>query len=245
MARWVEIAGCPCPRELAPFVREVVRRTGVAPVTIYRGDDAEALRILHANGKHSQRELYDAALRGEGWRFGIRGTPNPPGQSTHELRSDGRAFPGPVGRALPEIQCGMDWPLWAISHVKAEFAKLGCRPIHPYPGTTEAHHICCTRAGKLSPTLLLASDPLEPGDRDPLVKDVQVFMKRAGRYDGEIAEKVGTYGPVLGAIVKRWQREHDLTADGVVGPKTYAAMRRRYGWRRWLRILKRRKAARR
>src|SRR6266511_5812273 len=141
MPRFVEVAGCPCPAELAPFVRTVMRRTGSAPVTIYRGSEPEALRVLHAHGRHSQAELRRAWEEGRGAALGIRGVPDLPGQSTHELRSDGRAFPGPVGRELDPIQCGMDWPIPAIDRVMAELRRLGCDPSHPYgSATTEGQH---------------------------------------------------------------------------------------------------------
>jgi hypothetical protein len=34
---------------------------------------------------------------------------NGPGQSTHERRNDGIAYPGPVGEQLEYWQVGMDW----------------------------------------------------------------------------------------------------------------------------------------
>ncbi|MGN6189751.1 MAG: glycoside hydrolase family protein [Conexibacter sp.] len=234
MPRFVEVAGCPCPAELAPFVRTVMRRTGVAPVTIYRGSEPDALAILHAHGKHSQAELRAAWEQGRAAQLGIRGIPDMPGQSTHELRSDGRAFPGPIGRVLDPIQCGMDWPIPAIDHVMAELNRLGCRPIHPYgSATTEAQHVCCTVEGRLGVLARLRTDPIMPGDHSEIVRRVQVYLVRAGLlpHDFDVAERIGTYGPRMVAAVIRFQQSHGLDDDGIVGPKTFAALRRRFGAR--------------
>jgi GH24 family phage-related lysozyme (muramidase) len=235
MPRFVEIAGCPCPVELAPFVREVMRRTGSAPVTLYRGDEPGALAILHAHGKHSQAELVALAAAGRGAEAGIKGTPNPAGQSTHELFSDGTAFPGPKGRKLDPMQCGMDWPEADVPRVIAEFAKLGCEPFRPYGASTnESQHICCrAEGGRLDALARLRDDPLNAGDRSELVRTVQVFLVRARLLpqDFDVAERVGTYGPRMVAAVKQFQGAHRLEVDGVVGPKTFAALRRRFGWR--------------
>jgi GH24 family phage-related lysozyme (muramidase) len=235
MPRFVEIAGCPCPAELAPFVREVMRRTGSAPVTIYRGSEPDALAILHAHGKHSQAELVALAAAGRGAEAGIKGTPNPAGQSTHELCSDGRAFPSPVGSKLDPMQCGMDWPDADVPRVIKAFEQLGCKPFRPYGASTnESQHICCrAEGGRLSVLARLRSDPISPGDRSELVRTVQVYLVRAGLLpqDFDVAERVGTYGPKMVAAVREFQRRHRLDDDGVVGPKTFAALRRRFGRR--------------
>jgi GH24 family phage-related lysozyme (muramidase) len=235
MPRFVEIAGCPCPAELAPFVREVMRRTGSRPTTIYRGSEPDALAILHASGKHSQAELVALAAAGRGAEAGIKGTPNPAGQSTHELCSDSRAFPGPVGRRLDPMQCGMDWPEGDVPRVIAEFAKLGCEPFRPYGASlNEAQHICCRAEGaRLSVLARLRSDPINAGDRSEAVRTVQVYLVRARLLpqDFDVAERVGTYGPKMVAAVREFQRRHRLEVDGIVGPKTFAALRRRFGAR--------------
>ncbi len=231
MPRFVEVAGCPCPAELAPFVREVMRRTGVSPVTIYRGSEPDALAIMHAHGKHSQAELYKAWNDGHGAQYGIAKSPDRPGTSSHELRSDGNAFAGPPGRALEPIQCGMDWPIAAVPQVIAALEALGCDPFRPYPSSAaEAQHVCCRAEGELDPAARLASDPLVLGDHSKLVRTVQIYLKR-GNYlpdDFDVAEKIGTYGPVIVEAVEKFQREHGLDDDGKVGKLTFAALKRRY-----------------
>lgn len=88
--------------------------------------------------------------------------------------------------------------------------------------------------------------PLKRLARSQDLRAVQTYLKRGGYLPKtfKVARKTGTYGPAQVAAVKRFQRHVGLEPDGVIGAKTFAALRRRYGWRRWLRILKRRKAAR-
>jgi len=232
MSRFVEVARCACPVELAPAVLQVMHATGSEPLSLYRGQDPEGVAILHRNGKATQADLV-----ADPRRYGVLGTPNRVGTSTHELRSDGRAFPGPVGRKLDPIQCGQDWPDAEIPRVMAAFRRLGCAPIHPYAGGVEYHHVCCTRAPRhdVDPLVVLRALPLQPGDRSPLAARVQVYLRRGGLLRRTPAADADpqTYGAAAVAAVQRFQRHVALAPDGVVGPRTFAALRRRYGWRVW------------
>lgn len=211
MARFVEIDGCPVPVALAPAVREVKRRTGATLITCYRGEDPEALRILHRNGKHSQAELYAAWERGDAARLGILGTPNRPGQSTHELRSDGRAYRGPVGRRLLSWQCGMDWPDVAIPSVMRAFAQIGAVPVHPYASGSEFHHLNLRRA----PVLFR---PLRRGARGPRVAILTHRLAMAGY----LPHATAVFDSRVDAAVRRFQSKHvGLAVDGVVGAVTW------------------------
>lgn len=210
MSRFTTIDGCPVPNALAAAVLEVKRRTGQSLVTCYRGDDPEALAIMHAHGKHSQGELYAAWERGEAAAYGILGTPNRPGQSTHEQRSDGRAYPGPVGRKLADFECGMDWPDAAIPAVMRAFTAIGAVPVHPYTTGAEYHHINLRHPPVLFRTLKV-------GMRGPRVGiamhrlAICGYFKRSGFYFSRHAEQV----------VRQFQRDHGLTPDGQIGPVTW------------------------
>lgn len=59
-------------------------------------------------------------------------------------------------------------------------------------------------------------DPwLQVGSKGDKVKEIQVVIG---------VEADGSFGPVTEAAVKKWQAEHDLFVDGIVGPDTYKAM---------------------
>lgn len=124
------VAGCPCNPTLAPYIEILRRDTGATINSIYRGADARA--ILHKHGKRDQAELY-ANLP--------RGVANPPGRSTHELRSDGAAYPGPVGRKLEWWQQGWDVNDGDVKKVIAAAKARGWTIVQPYKAGVEYHHL--------------------------------------------------------------------------------------------------------
>lgn len=56
---------------------------------------------------------------------------------------------------------------------------------------------------------------------------VRGHIARIQRCVGVVAD--GRYGPVTVAAVKKWQKRNRLSADGIVGPRTWAAMARSRG----------------
>ena len=62
---------------------------------------------------------------------------------------------------------------------------------------------------------------LKQGSRGEDVKTVQRKLKRWGYYDGNVD---GIYGPATKKAVTYFQRKNGLTADGIVGSKTFAAL---------------------
>lgn len=124
------INGCPVNATIAPYIALLVHDTGATVNSLYRGQDAEG--ILHAHGKHSQRELY-ATLP--------RGVANPPGRSTHELRSDGVAYPGPVGRQLEWWQQGIDVNDRDVARMIRAARARGWDLAQPYKAGVEFHHL--------------------------------------------------------------------------------------------------------
>lgn len=128
------IQGSPVPKLIAPFIYIVTREAGATVNSIYRGDDARAL--LNKYGKHSQAQLYQMFLEG-------RGSPaNPPGFSTHELKSDGVAFPQvPRGHDLPWYGMGFDVNDSDVARCIAIARRYGWTLFRPYPSGSEFHHL--------------------------------------------------------------------------------------------------------
>lgn len=91
-------------------------------------------------GKLSQAALY------AGWLAGKAGfnPANPPGRSTHELRSDGVAYRGPVGRPLAWWQLGLD--VTNADQLLGVLNRLGYDASRPYSAGSEQHHINLRRS---------------------------------------------------------------------------------------------------
>ena len=70
------------------------------------------------------------------------------------------------------------------------------------------------------PAAVLAEN-LRYGSRGDKVKELQQKLKRWGYYTGSID---GIFGSGTKAAVKNFQKKNGLTADGIVGPKTAAAL---------------------
>lgn len=134
--KYVAVQNCPCPAPLAPILRKLLAESGASLQSCYRGADATAL--LHTLGKSSQAELY------AGFRAGRPGfnPANPPGRSTHELRSDGVAYPNvPAGGVLAWWQCGIDIDDAHVVRFIAAAQKHGWLVVRPYPTGNEYHHV--------------------------------------------------------------------------------------------------------
>jgi len=141
--KYVVIDDCPCPKPLFPILKKLQHDTGCKYSSIYRGDDA--LALLHAHDKHSQRELAEATPA-ERAAWGILGTPNPPDRGTHILLGDGVV--GRLHQKLPWFRCGIDINLkGSEAEQEAEAKKIeaaahrhGWELYRPYPSGSERHH---------------------------------------------------------------------------------------------------------
>lgn len=90
------------------------------------------------------------------------------------------------------------------------------------PGS-EGHVKDCDHgaAPKAEPKVASSNSPVYPGS--PIKKGsrgdmVELVQKKVG------AKADGWFGPGTESRVKKWQRSNGLTADGIVGPKTWAKM---------------------
>lgn len=131
--KYLVLDGCPVPRDVAPYIYLILRRAHQSAASIYRGTDPEAVRILHRHGKHTQAEIHRMMPR----------ISNPPGRSEHELRSDGHARPGPVGRHLKPWEVGVDSggnDRNSKANVRSAAAHYGLSVSQPYSRGVEGHH---------------------------------------------------------------------------------------------------------
>ncbi len=62
---------------------------------------------------------------------------------------------------------------------------------------------------------------ISEGATGPVVRWAQYLLVRRTLSDGQID---GIFGPVTATAVRRFQQDSHLTADGIVGPRTWAAL---------------------
>lgn len=121
--------GCAVPKPLYPVLRKLKKDVpGLVFNSIYRGDDAAA--ILHRNGKHTQRELFETLPPG---------VANPPDRGTHILLGDGTV--GQLHEKLPFWKCGLDVNDEFVGAVIRAAAKRGWELYQPYSSSSEFHHL--------------------------------------------------------------------------------------------------------
>ncbi len=92
-----------------------------------------------------------------------------------------------------------------------------CRPL--CAGTLILMALLCATGAALADTSAASSSSsvaLKKGDRGPAVKKLQRSL--------HISPVDGDFGRITLRAVKRFQRRHRLTADGVVGPRTRKAL---------------------
>lgn len=198
---------CPVPRALADEVRLLKQKTGATLNSCDRSPEAEPL--LKANGKSSQRELFDLAQKGLG------NDANPPGFSTHERRNDGTAYPGRRGSKLEDWQVGMDWNL--PDAVVREASKRGWIVTVTYPNNPEeAQHLNFRKAPELE-------IDLKKGDTG---KKVQEFTQKLANLrspktaDPYLEQDHFRYDKFVVAAVKRFQADYQQKQDGKFGSQT-------------------------
>ena len=146
------------------------------------------------------------------------------------------AFPGTSNHGLGlAVDLSPQWSRWAVDQIGARygFAKR-CSDAQ-----SEWWHVVynpgCTGARAFSAA---ASGPraLRKGMRGKDVQEVQTYLQR-GNYlphakKGQPPVLDGVFGEQTRQAVIRFQRGNHLGADGVVGPATIAALRRKYKLRK-------------
>jgi peptidoglycan hydrolase-like protein with peptidoglycan-binding domain len=71
-------------------------------------------------------------------------------------------------------------------------------------------------------TYNLGTLTLKNGSRGESVKELQKLLNKVLKL-GLVED--GKLGPKTIAVIKKWQKDHNLVADGLVGAKTKAAMK--------------------
>lgn len=207
---FVVIDNCPVPAELGDEIRRIKEISGAHLNSCDRSPEAEP--ILRQHGKHSQRQLYDAFQRHEPGA----NPANAPGQSTHERRNDGVAYPGDRGDQLEYWQVGMDWdnPSGAIAAAR----QLGWIATTTYPHQShEAQHV---NFRKEPETGLPSPKPGDDGADVKRITHVLATIRSPVNNQPYLPEAFPHYGPKVIEAVKRFQKEHHQEANGSIDAAT-------------------------
>jgi len=177
---------------------------------------ADQLRLVQALGVYNARtNPHGAAVpRPEAPHIRV-------GRQDHAL--DVNSLDGGIGRLRA----------WLGEHGLATALTVPTEEWHMEATSAAALHQLAERMrGQLDePAAILAVDPLKPGDHSPLVRAVQIYLRR-GRFLApgfRVARRIGTYGPNVVRAVRAFQRVAGIRVDGEVGEETFKELRRRYG----------------
>jgi peptidoglycan hydrolase-like protein with peptidoglycan-binding domain len=207
---------CPAPVKLLPVLTEIKRVSGCTYQSIARMDAVEDL--LAKCHKHTQRYLYEHQNE-PGFN-----PANPPGYSTHELRSDGVAYRF-IRRGLPlpfYWMIGIDIDDADVDEARRVALNHGWLLIQPYPSGSEHHHVNFVRAP------IIRRPQLKKGDKGrrvrKLIRDMKYLVHVKGKNKGK-QYLTGSHSSFDGEVVtavRAYQREHNLRPDGQVGIHTAA-----------------------
>lgn len=155
------------------------------------------------NGPNSGNRRYEVQVLF--WRTMPRGRAAYPGTSNHGCARAGDCDP-PTIRAMRSHGSTYGW-------AKTE-------------AFSEPWHWCFTgpTAASRRVRLPVSWPTLRIGDRRGEVYRAQTYLYHKGYFK---ARRSSTFGPLTRAAVRRFQKDHHLTADGVIGPRTWALLRRR------------------
>lgn len=204
--KYAVIDGCPAPPQLALFL-ELLKQDvpGLTYNSIYRGDDAAS--ILHAHGKHTQRELYAS----------MPGGVNPPDRGTHVLLGDGTV--GKLHEKLDPMRCGIDVDDTLVKKLIAAGRRRGITFAQPYPSGAEYHHLSATKWADW-PTLHVG----DTGDAVKLLSRRLAYVVDGHGKPYDAHGERRHFDHALAEALRAYQRDHDLKADGIFGPRAYASL---------------------
>jgi len=211
--------------DFGPVVAHLSQLSGVG-INSHARDQAAA-GLLHALGQHTQAEVIELHARGvPGF-----GPANPVDRTSHCCFNDGVVRPDlPAGAQLPPWQRGIDTRDSAAFCQAAR--RIGLIVTLTYPGSpAEGQHVNChtqVHSGVADlPTL-------QPGDRTHphrvwRLSQLLMEISRPG-HSRALSERYlhhhhTAYTPDVVQVVRAFQHDHHLEADGVVG------------WHTWMQLL--------
>lgn len=132
-----------------------------------------------------------------------------------------------VAAILTRIGKSADFCAGHKEYARKKNGELGRKPDPSFDMPAFRAGVAAIMAGTAPPPVLIpAAEPAQPGgapgrptlrrnSKGELVKQIQAKLG---------VEQVGNFGPKTEAAVRKFQREHGLVSDGIVGPKTWKAL---------------------
>ena len=122
---------------------------------------------------------------------------------------------------LSQMERQLDEKDQEIADLKYQVAELS----HQMEGMEKDSHTPAS-SGKIEKTSTMTSENVSQAQRIIRVavapEDVQLALKNAGYYTGEVDGNAGTKTK---RAIEKFQREHGLKTDGVVGEKTWSELK--------------------
>lgn len=223
-ATYTTIDNCPVDDRFAPILRAIKSDCGCTYQSIYRGSDAGAQKYLTGGPpgyKHNQAWIY---------AHYPPGVANPPGRSTHECRSDGSAYAGPVGRWLFWWQCGIDVDNAHVQAFIKAAAKHGWSVTITYPHSpVEYHHVNFRKLPNYFKNL-------KRGSKGPRVRTIShrlTIIHDPATHKPYLEKSSWTYDIAVYAAICKFQKTHHQKVDGIYGVQTSRQLTASYRyWRK-------------
>jgi hypothetical protein len=136
-----------------------------------------------------------------------------------------RARPAQVDRRVLVVAAGFVVVLLAVLAAAGVFSSGGHKKLQPIV-STPATTVPATTPTTTPRVAALPTTTLKPGDTGAQVRALQRALLSLGYPAGKVD---GQYGPTTKTAVAAFQHAAGLTADGIFGPKTMAALIRRAG----------------
>ncbi len=199
---------------------------GKNPLAVFSADRREG--VAERFGKMSQAALF------RGWvqrRPGFNPA-NPPGRSSHELRSDGNwVYDRPAGATLPNYMLGLDVVCGSTAAPIVRWLnEHGYSAVCPYPDTREAHHMVFTRDPVKNARKRLQKyqhRTLIPGKHGDDVRRAQAMLRDLGFIPAN--RKLGKlFGPRMALAVRAFRKANGFGKRAMIGPRTWRKLEEQF-----------------
>lgn len=181
---------------------------------------------MEATGQHDPDDWFDEPETGDTWGARVDRIVREREEREDWLRPTEPAAPARprgihVNRAYVIVGVLAICLLFGILAAAGVFSSSSTPSSVAPPTTTAQTPTTTASTTPAAPTVVVPTTPLKPGDTGTEVVQLQKALTAAGYSPGKAD---GAYGNATTNAVKQFQSAHGLTADGIAGSKTLAAL---------------------